>query len=76
MSNRLMRNPNYVTPDEFLKAVRRAYEDVYCGENTNRMNDPWHPADIADNTITLIEAMKSYATEILEQRRPPRPFRQ
>jgi len=63
----------YVTPEEFLAGVRRAYIDAYCGGEESAMRQPWHPADIADNMIVVMESVKSYAEEIIRNRKGQTP---
>lgn len=64
-----MANDHYVTPDEFLRGVRRAFIDAYCGGKEEMTKNPWHPSDIADNMIVVIESIKSYAEEIIANRK-------
>lgn len=58
----------YVTPDEFLRGVRKAFTDAYCGGKEEMLANKWHPTDIADNMVVVIEAIKSYAEEIIYHR--------
>lgn len=66
---------HYVTPEEFLKGIRRAFIDAYCGGKEEMMSNPWHPSDIADNIVVVTEAIKSYAEEIIMHRKNQIPGR-
>jgi len=64
----------HVTAEEFLAGVRRAYIDAYCGGDESKVKtESWHPTDIADNMVVIVESIKSYAEEIISNRKGQSP---